>query len=173
MDTDETTKDTLERVDIAPRYTLTVEQASTLFIEGGVPRSPRTVMRYCGNGLLDCTKVDTERTLKYLVALDSIEKRIEELRQIESISYVSSRRDASRHDAPSHDTTRRDETRDETTEKLTNENAELKKEMEDLKILNAGKDYLVQQFKDATSGRPSGKIGHAAAPPRRTAGRPG
>src|SRR3954452_3589889 len=42
-------------------YTLTVEQASELFALGGVPRSIRSVQRFCRKGHLDAITLDTDR----------------------------------------------------------------------------------------------------------------
>jgi hypothetical protein len=80
------------------QYTLTVEEASKIFISAGIPRSPRTVVRYCSNKHLDCIKVDTERNEKYLVSPSSLDTRIEELKQVISASHVSTRLDVTGHD---------------------------------------------------------------------------
>ena len=45
-----------------PDYFLSAIAASSLFSEVGVPRSPRTVKRYCVNGHLECTKIESETT---------------------------------------------------------------------------------------------------------------
>jgi len=63
------------------RYTLTVEEAAQIFAEAGVPRSPRTITRFCQLGDLDCIRVDTEKHFKWLVDRNSAEKRIKELQQ--------------------------------------------------------------------------------------------
>jgi hypothetical protein len=49
-------------------YTLAVEQASELFALGGVPRSIRSVQRFCRKGHLDAITLDTDRG-KYLMWL--------------------------------------------------------------------------------------------------------
>ena len=63
------------------RYTLTIEEASALFAEAGVPRSPRSITRFCKDGHLECIRVDTEKNFKYLIDRNSVEKRIKELQQ--------------------------------------------------------------------------------------------
>jgi hypothetical protein len=85
------------------RYSLSAEQASDLFVAAGTPRSPRTIIRYCARGHLDCIKVDTSQNEKYLITRESIDRRIEEIQQIASSSHVSTQRDESRHDSPRRD----------------------------------------------------------------------
>ena len=88
------------------RYSLSVEEASDLFVASGAPRSPRTVIRYCARGHLDCIKTDTQQNEKYLITRESIERRIGEINQITAAtsrvethpdlsSHVESRRDKS------------------------------------------------------------------------------
>jgi len=97
-------------------YTLTVEEASRLFADGGVPRSERAMQRYCRRGDLECLSVDLETGKKYFISRDSVERRIRELQQIDWVRGDSSdtpdatRRDEPRHDAPGRDTSRQDAT---------------------------------------------------------------
>jgi hypothetical protein len=132
---DETSPDTA-------RYVLTVEEASRLFAEAGVPRSPRTITRFCRLGDLDCMRVETEKNHKYLIDQNSVEKRIKELHQAlqftdktypEMSGHVGTRvetqPDMSRHDAPARETGQPDEKVDylrERVEELENENIHLK-----------------------------------------------
>src|SRR5258708_1201950 len=78
-------------------HTVTVEDASLLFAQAGVPRSPRSVRRYCEHGHLDCIRIDTENAQEqYLITRASIEKRITELKQVHSLpSSVRSSLDVS------------------------------------------------------------------------------
>ena len=140
------------------RYSLTAEAASELFIQAGVPRSLRTVIRYCSNNTLDCIKVDTERNLKYLVARESVDIRIDELKQIASIGHDAPRRDMASQsetvDAPWHDTASHDATSDvnqkiqELTSRvgeLEHKNEELINKNRDLEITNRFKDYAIKK----------------------------
>lgn len=62
---------------------VSVEQVSNLFAEAGVPRSPRTIRRYCQRGVLTCTRIDTDNNQEqYLIERESIDRRIDELRQV-------------------------------------------------------------------------------------------
>src|SRR3954469_19324666 len=65
-------------------YTLTIEDAVALYERAGLPRTPRTIQRYCGNGHLDCRRVEIPYGEKYLITPASITKHIayiEETRQ--------------------------------------------------------------------------------------------
>ena len=72
------------------RYVLTTEEASRLFAEGGVPRSPRTITRFCQMGDLECIRVETEKNYKYLIDPNSVEKRIKQLQQALHLSSKTS-----------------------------------------------------------------------------------
>lgn len=140
------------------RYSLTAEEASELFIHAGVPRSLRTVIRYCSNKTLDCTKVDTERSLKYLVAKESVDNRIVELQQIAALGYGTPHLEATRHgetiDEPrpamaSHDATPdADQKIHELTGRvgeLERENERLEREKMNLEITNRVKDAVIKK----------------------------
>src|SRR3954451_17471791 len=65
-------------------YTLSIEDAVALYERAGLPRTPRTVQRYCGNGHLNCRRVDIPYAEKYLITPPSVAKPIayiEETRQ--------------------------------------------------------------------------------------------
>lgn len=138
----------MQSFDATPDYSLSVEEASALCCEAGVPRSPRTLMRYCAHGHLDCRKVDTERNEKYLISRSSLERRIQELQQVATTGHVESQRDTTRHDAPSRDTSRSDEQSAELEEKVK----ELEAENLDLKITNKAKDQLIQLVREERVG---------------------
>jgi len=130
------------RIDATIDDSITVEQASALFSDAGVPRSPRTVMRYCAHGHLDCRKIDTERNEKYLVSQESLDRRINELLQVNAST--------ARHDTSERDTTRRDSTQrdtsrnDEDNQGLEGRVKELEAENLDLKITNRAKDQFIE-----------------------------
>ena len=57
---------------------------SRCYEHAGLPRTPRTIQRYCGNGHLDCRRVEIPYGEKYLITPASIAKHIayiEETRQ--------------------------------------------------------------------------------------------
>jgi hypothetical protein len=129
------------------RYSLTVEEASFRFVNAGVPRSPRTVIRYCTRGHLDCVEVDTERNEKYLVRQESVTRRIEEIRQ----AYPS-RRDATGLDTTGSVATHRDTRRDVEETALQERIEELERENLDLKIANRAKDQFLTMAKEQLTG---------------------
>jgi hypothetical protein len=99
------------------RHALTTKQASHLFNELGVPRSPRSVQRFCESGHLDCVRVQGENAERYFVNRDSVLRYAEELKQIEAISRIDQdvAPDTSRHDAPSRDIARHSATSEHDT----------------------------------------------------------
>src|SRR3954449_7306391 len=65
-------------------YSLSIEDALALYERAGLPRTPRTIQRYCANGHLDCRRVEIPYGEKYLITPASITKHIayiEETRQ--------------------------------------------------------------------------------------------
>src|SRR3954447_8790668 len=65
-------------------YSLSIEDALALYARAGLPRTPRTIQRYCANGHLDCRRVEIPYGEKYLITPVSITKHIayiEETRQ--------------------------------------------------------------------------------------------
>jgi hypothetical protein len=134
------------------KYTLAVEEASRLFSEAGVPRSPRTIDRYCKARHLVCMKIETERNEKYLITQDSVTERITELQQVIPTGHVQTERDTSRHvetqpDMSRHDAKHEQLSNDETTN-LEARIKELELENIDLKIANRGKDYFVEELRN-------------------------
>src|SRR3954465_1026253 len=64
--------------------TLTIEDALAPYARAGLPRTPRTIQRYCANGHLDCRRVEIPYGEKYLITPASVAKHIayiEETRQ--------------------------------------------------------------------------------------------
>ena len=93
------------------RHTLTIKQAAHLFADLGVPRSPRSVQRFCELNNIDCIRVKGEKTERYFVNQPSVERYAEELKQLENISRIED--DTARYDAPQRDMTRNDAPRRE------------------------------------------------------------
>src|SRR3954471_433562 len=65
-------------------YSLSIEDALALYARAGLPRTPRTIQRYCANGHLDCRRVEIPYGEKYLITPSSVTKHIayiEETRQ--------------------------------------------------------------------------------------------
>jgi hypothetical protein len=47
------------------RFTMSVEEAAELFAQADLPRSKRSIARWCQQGVLDYVRVDTEKTLNF------------------------------------------------------------------------------------------------------------
>jgi hypothetical protein len=137
------------------RFRLTIEEASQLFADAGVPRSPRTITRFCQLGDLDCLRVETEKNFKWLIDRSSAEKRITELQQAinftkkpyqDTSSYVETNNetqpDMSRHDElPVYHTQDEKE-----NEELRRQREELETEVMHLRIDRAAKEQVINQM---------------------------
>jgi hypothetical protein len=57
-------------------FTLTIDDALALYEAAGIPRTPRSVQRYCAKGHLSCRLLETEFGEKYMISPASVEKHI-------------------------------------------------------------------------------------------------
>ena len=144
------------------QFTLTVDEATQLFSDAGVPRSRRTIARYCLSGHLRCIKVDTALAPIYLVSKDSVELRIKEMQQFVTTSRNMPQHDTTspnmlRHDVTGHDMSRHDTSRhdngedDRKIETLESRVKELENENRDLQITNKAKDYALEREEQRTN----------------------
>jgi hypothetical protein len=74
-------------------FTLSIDEALELYARAGLPRTPRSIQRYCAKGHLDCRRIETAFGEKYLIAPDSVAKHIA---YIEEVRPLATGRDASR-----------------------------------------------------------------------------
>jgi len=84
-------------------FTLTIDEALARYGRAGLPRTPRSVQRYCAKGHLDCRLIETPFGEKYLISPESIDKHIA---YIEEVRQAATSRDLPRHAASSRDTSR-------------------------------------------------------------------
>ncbi|KJC62041.1 hypothetical protein UP10_01235 [Bradyrhizobium sp. LTSPM299] len=63
-------------------FTLTVDDALLLYAQAGIPRTPRSVQRYCGNEHLSARRVETEFGEKFLITRASVEKHIAYIKEV-------------------------------------------------------------------------------------------
>jgi len=88
-------------------FTLTIDEALERYARAGLPRTPRSVQRYCAKGHLQCRLIETEFGEKYLITSESIDKHIA---YIEEVRQAATATDLSRHAATSRDASRQDAT---------------------------------------------------------------
>jgi hypothetical protein len=84
-------------------FTLTIDDALERYARAGLPRTPRSVQRYCAKGHLQCRLRETEFGEKYLIAPASVDKHIA---YIEEVHLAATSPDLSRHAATSRDQSR-------------------------------------------------------------------
>jgi len=84
-------------------FTLTIDEALERYGRAGLPRTPRSIQRYCAKGHLECRLIETPFGEKYLVSPESIDKHIA---YIEEVRQAATSPDLSRHAATSRDTSR-------------------------------------------------------------------
>ena len=74
-------------------FTLTIDEALERYARAGLPRTPRSVQRYCAKGHLDCRRIETPFGEKYLISPTSVDKHIA---YIEEVRPVATSRDVPR-----------------------------------------------------------------------------
>jgi hypothetical protein len=74
-------------------FTLSIDEALERYARAGLPRTPRSVQRYCAKGHLDCRRIETSFGEKYLISPTSVDKHIA---YIEEVRPVAASRDLSR-----------------------------------------------------------------------------
>src|SRR5438874_7681126 len=74
-------------------FTLTIDEALERYSRAGLPRTPRSVQRYCAKGHLDCRRIETAFGEKYLISPASVDKHIA---YIEEVRPVTTSRDVPR-----------------------------------------------------------------------------
>ena len=75
-------------------FTLTIDEALERYSRAGLPRTPRSIQRYCAKGHLDCRRIETQFGEKYLISPASIDKHIG---YIEEVRPAATGRDEPRH----------------------------------------------------------------------------
>jgi hypothetical protein len=77
-------------------FTLSIDEALELYARAGLPRTPRSVQRYCAKGHLDCRRMETPFGEKYMISPASVAKHIA---YIDEVRPVATGRDEPRHAA--------------------------------------------------------------------------
>lgn len=74
-------------------FTLNIDEALERYARAGLPRTPRSIQRYCAKGHLQCRLIETPFGEKYLIAPASVDKHIA---YIEEVRPAASSRDEPR-----------------------------------------------------------------------------
>jgi hypothetical protein len=67
-------------------FILSIDEALDRYARAGLPRTPRSVQRYCAKGHLDCRRVETSFGEKYLISPASIDKHIAYIDEVRSVA---------------------------------------------------------------------------------------
>lgn len=67
-------------------FTLTIDEALERYSRAGLPRTPRSIQRYCAKGHLDCRRIETQFGEKYLISPASIDKHIAYIEEVRPIA---------------------------------------------------------------------------------------
>src|SRR5664279_50815 len=63
-------------------FILTIDDALSLYAEAGIPRTPRSIQRYCAKEHLSSRRIETEFGAKYLITRTSVEKHIAYIKEV-------------------------------------------------------------------------------------------
>ena len=63
-------------------FTLTIDAALALYAAAGIPRTPRSIQRYCAKQHLSSRRIETEFGEKYLITRASVEKHIAYIKEV-------------------------------------------------------------------------------------------
>src|ERR1700675_2924349 len=74
-------------------FTLSIDDALERYARAGLPRTPRSIQRYCAKAHLDCRRMETPFREKYMISPASVAKHIA---YIEEVRPVAARRGVSR-----------------------------------------------------------------------------
>lgn len=77
-------------------YSLTIDEAATLYAQAGHPRTPRSVQRYCASGHLDAIKEATTLGDKYFIEPQSVARHIAQIEELIALDNRTPSRDRSR-----------------------------------------------------------------------------
>jgi hypothetical protein len=67
-------------------FTLTIDDALERYARAGLPRTPRSVQRYCAKGHLDCRRIETQFGEKYLISPASVDKHIAYIEEVRPVA---------------------------------------------------------------------------------------
>src|SRR4051812_48230017 len=80
-------------------YTFSIDEALTLYEAAGLPRTSRSLQRYCAKGHLDAHRIETPFGEKFFITPASVHRHIGYIKEME-MQPVATGRDTSRQVAP-------------------------------------------------------------------------
>ena len=79
------------------KYSLSIEEALARYEAAGLPRTMRSIQRYCAKGDLDAHRIETTFGEKFLIKPASVDRHIS---YIHEVRHAATGRDLSRQVAP-------------------------------------------------------------------------
>src|SRR5580658_9619438 len=70
-------------------FTLTIDEALEQYARAGLPRTPRSVQRFCAKGDLDCRRMETQFVEKYMISPASVAKHIAYIEEVRPVATSS------------------------------------------------------------------------------------
>src|SRR5258708_19879252 len=67
-------------------YSLSIEEALTRYEAAGLPRTTRSIQRYCAKGDLDAHRVETPFGWKFLITSPSVDRHIAYINQVRLVA---------------------------------------------------------------------------------------
>src|SRR6202049_5338985 len=67
-------------------FTPSIDEALERYARAGLPRTPRSVQRYCAKGHLDCRRIETPSGEKYLISPASVDKHIAYIEEVRPVA---------------------------------------------------------------------------------------
>ena len=67
-------------------FTLTIDDVLERYGRAGLPRTPRSIQRYCAKGHLDCRRIETPFGEKYLISPASVDKHIAYIEEVRPVA---------------------------------------------------------------------------------------
>jgi hypothetical protein len=67
-------------------FTLNIDEALERYTRAGLPRTPRSIQRYCAKGHLECRLIETSFGEKYLISPESIDKHIAYIEEVRPVA---------------------------------------------------------------------------------------
>src|SRR3984957_1505875 len=67
-------------------FIFSIDEALERYARAGLPRTPRSIQRYCAKGHLDCRRVETTFGEKYLISPASVDKHIAYIEEVRPVA---------------------------------------------------------------------------------------